>query len=214
MEREVVLAWEVSCKLAEFLVSSTAKYCLALYVSRMLPPWPSRKQLRRRGTTMSPGLSCFAHWYSRYFQLTGAGVSTGAQFRRIFPIAFFPSSSTPSRPPFRPSFLLCARVLFVVHKVYSPRDRRSFFCDSTSDSREVVAGGTAKSRGFFFAFSGHRRRADRKQSGYFPSWIKKLTVARGSTGAKLLFDTAIILPHLLYNRLASFLKSIYFATFL
>lgn len=115
----------------------------------MLSPRPSRKQLRRRGTTMSPGLSCFAHWYSRYFQLTGAGVSTGAQFRRIFPIAFFPSSSTPSRSPSRPSFLLCARVLFVVHKVYSPRDRRSFFCDSTSDSREVVPPMEPRSREAF-----------------------------------------------------------------
>lgn len=96
-----------------------------------------------------PGLSYFAHWYSRYFQLIGAGVSTGAQFPRIFPIVFFPASSV--------SPLSCARaqVLFVVHKVYSPRDRRSFFCDSTSGSREVVPPAVEpRSRAFSSRFRG------------------------------------------------------------
>lgn len=36
IEEEGEIAHEVPCKLAEFLVSSTVKYCLARYVSRML----------------------------------------------------------------------------------------------------------------------------------------------------------------------------------
>lgn len=47
-----------------------------------------------------------------------------------------------------------ARVLFVVHKLYSPRDRRSFFCDSTSGAccEVVPAGGTAAERLFLRIF--------------------------------------------------------------
>jgi len=48
---------QVSRKLAEFLVS---KYCSLRASNAALP-----EERRDR----APGLSCFAHWYSRYFQL-------------------------------------------------------------------------------------------------------------------------------------------------
>lgn len=75
---------------------------------------------------------------------------------------FFRSPFSLPRPPLtsspRPSSLR-ERVLFIVHKVYSPRDRRSFFCDSTSGSREVVPPVEPRSRE---AFSLRFRDTDRK----------------------------------------------------
>ena len=106
---------EVSCKLAEFLVSLTVKYCLVLYVSRMLLSRSPRQQLGRRGTTMSSGLSCFAHWYSRYFQLTGSWCVYRSAISPYFSNRLFPLPVryllSPLSPPLSKYFLLYIRCI-------------------------------------------------------------------------------------------------------
>jgi len=142
----------MSCKLAEFLVPSTAKYCLAFYVSRMLLPRLSRKQLGRRGTTMSQALAALHIGILAISNLPEPVCLPERNF------AVFFRSPFSLRRPLRPSVNPSARAsTFVVHKVYSPRDRRSFFCDSTSDSREVIPPAEPRSReAFSSCFSEHR----------------------------------------------------------
>jgi len=112
----------VSRKLAEFLVS---KYCPTLYVSRMRP-------FRRDRV---PGLSFFAHWYSRNFQL---GRLLCLPERNFAVFSLFSLSSSLSLSLTRPCLSRArAQALFVVHKLYSPRDHRSFFCSGVRGSRRV-----------------------------------------------------------------------------
>lgn len=93
---------EVSCKLAKFLVSSAAKYWLWLSTC---PECFLHGPFARSDTTVS--LSCFAHWYSRYFQLAGPVCLPERNFAVFFRSPFYPPTLSPAPfPRARKYFLL------------------------------------------------------------------------------------------------------------
>lgn len=90
-----------SQKLDQFLVSSTAKYCLALPTCpEYRGPLPQLPEAERNGgTTVCRALAAFYIGIPAISNLREAVVSTGAQFRRIFPIGSL--LSAPTRSPVR-----------------------------------------------------------------------------------------------------------------
>lgn len=102
-------------------------------------------QLGRSDTTVSQALAALHIGIPAISNLPGWCVYRSA-ISPYFPIAFSsfsfsPSQSFPSTAVLAGSLLPSprARVLFVVHKLYSPRDRRSFFCDRRGGGKGEVA---------------------------------------------------------------------------